>query len=85
MSDTPRTDAAYKAMVEGECLPGCDSHGHEELCPYVNGENVMAEFARQLERELNRVCETHKALMAEADRRLEMAWDGRSPINGGER
>lgn len=49
---TPRTDAAFQAVIDGQCLPKCDSYGHEELCPYANGDAVMAEFARTLEREI---------------------------------
>jgi hypothetical protein len=33
--------------MDAECLPLCDSHGHEKLCPYVNPEYVMADIARQ--------------------------------------
>lgn len=51
-SPTPRTDAAWQAIHAAGCLPGCDSYGHEEMCPFANGDRVMAEFARQLEREL---------------------------------
>lgn len=55
MSDTPRTDAKYRETLDGDCLPGCDSHAHEPMCPYCNPETVMAEFARQLECELNAI------------------------------
>jgi hypothetical protein len=51
--ETPRTDAALGAIQDKDCGDlSCDSYGHDEMCPYANPENVMAAFARQLEREL---------------------------------
>lgn len=67
MSDTPRTDAAYRAVLDGDCLPGCDSYAHEEMCPVCNGDRVMAEFARQLERELADIEAAHKKLLRAVD------------------
>jgi len=50
--DTPRTDALLAQIQVAECLPGCDSYGHEELCCYAFPENKAAELARTLEAEL---------------------------------
>lgn len=49
---TPRTDAEWERLLNATCLPGCNSQGHEEKCPYCNPEVCLADFARQLEREL---------------------------------
>ena len=51
MSDTPRTDAEYDRIFNGQCLPGCDSYGHEDQCPVCFDFRLMADFARQIERE----------------------------------
>jgi hypothetical protein len=52
-AETPRTDEALGSLRDKDCGDlSCDSYGHDEMCPYANPENVMAEFARQLEREL---------------------------------
>lgn len=48
---TPETDAFAKSVHEGRCLPSCDSFEHDEHCPYANGEPLLADFARKLERE----------------------------------
>lgn len=52
MSDTPRTDAEEKRINESGCLPECDSIGHAGNCPFASPEVQMADFARELEREL---------------------------------
>ena len=48
---TPLTDAALANIRESGCMDNCDSFGHDELCPYVNPENVLATFTRGLERD----------------------------------
>jgi hypothetical protein len=66
LNDTPRTDAAVKAVDDdAECLPGCDSYGHEDMCPMVNGHNVIAELARQLERDLGKATQLLLSLRRE--------------------
>ena len=52
MSDTPRTDALRKRLREEPCGPKCNSHAHDEDCPYANGELVAAKECERLERDL---------------------------------
>jgi hypothetical protein len=60
MSDTPITDAFFKQVWEGQCLSTCDSYAHDEKCPVANGEHLIADFARRLER----LChQQHEALL----------------------
>ena len=46
-----KENARYKAILdEGpECLPGCDSFAHEELCPYVNPKEAFDALRKELE------------------------------------
>ena len=65
--DTPRTDAEYERIYHGNCLPGCDSYGHEENCPVCWDFRLMADFARQLERELDALRANLEAVAVERD------------------
>ena len=49
MSDTPITDAALDAVINGDCLPTCKDGSHAELCPYVYEANALAEHMKLLE------------------------------------
>lgn len=66
--ETPRVDAEYDRIFNGDCLPGCDSYAHEEMCPITNDFGLMANFARQLERELAQAQADVAAKQAEIDR-----------------
>ena len=33
--------------IDQDCLPGCDSIAHEDLCPYCNPEMVMIDMAKK--------------------------------------
>lgn len=57
MSDTPITDRAQARIHEANCLPDCDSYGHNERCPYASPEVQAFETARQLERMCNELYE----------------------------
>lgn len=61
MTDTPRTDAAWKAITDADCKPRCDSYAHEEDCPIAYSERLICDFARDLERELHRAHEDRLA------------------------
>lgn len=52
-SDTPRTESFALAIHEGKCLNTCNSFAHDDKCPVCNGEYLLADFARTLERALN--------------------------------
>jgi hypothetical protein len=52
VAPTPLTDAFASSVHEGQCLDTCDSYAHDEKCPLANGEFLIADFARDLERKL---------------------------------
>lgn len=57
MSKTPMTDRLRELVDSGDCLPGCDSYAHEEMCPTGNAERVLLTEYEKLELELNAILE----------------------------
>jgi len=44
-TEVQRLTSIFKAAEEADCLPGCDSWGHEDACPFVNMTQHFANVA----------------------------------------
>lgn len=51
----------------GDCLPGCDSYGHEEACPNINMLTVLRDQQKEIERlRGSRTSKTRLSLLEDA-------------------